>query len=261
MPTVESLDGVKLAVDVIGDGEPVTVLAHGLTGSRPDLAIFGPFLPGTSVLFDFRGHGESERPGPGSYSMDHFAGDVEAAARAFDATAVGGSSLGGGATLRLLCSNPDRFEKLVFLLPARLERSGAAHHSLLRIADILEHHPIEEAADLIVDAEEAEGAFEGFPSAKSSRRQAVLAMNGDGIPHAIRGVIDDPPVVDPEPITRVRAPALVIGQRGDPVHTAEVAQELADTLPNAELILFEDRFAMLRKVPALVQRVAAFLAG
>ena len=261
MPWVESADGVKLAADVVGDGEPVTVLAHGLTGSLRDFLIFAPYLPGTKVMFDFRGHGESAHPGPGSYSMDHFAGDVEAVATAFSATRVAGASLGGGATLRLLCSNPSRFERLVFLLPARLERSNAARMGLLRLADALEHHPLEEAADIVVAAEEREGAFDGVPSSRDTRRQAILSMNGDGIPHAIRESIDDPPVRDPEPITRVRAPSLVIAQRGDPVHTAEVALELADTLPHSELVMFEDRFAMLREIPALVQRISSFLSA
>jgi pimeloyl-ACP methyl ester carboxylesterase len=258
---VESLDGVRLAAEVVGNGDPVTVLAHGLTGSRQDFAIFAPFLPGTKVVFDFRGHGDSGRPGPGSYSMDHFAGDVNAVARAFDATAVAGASLGGGATLRLLCSQPDRFQRLVFLLPARLERSSAARVGLLRLADALQHHSVEEAADIVVTAEEREGAFDGFPSALDTRREAILHMNGDGIPHAIRESIDDPPVRDPEPITRVPAPSLVIGQYGDPVHTADVAKELAAALPHSELVLFEDRFAMLREIPALVQRVGSFLSG
>ena len=65
MPDVISFDGVPLATEVMGEGEPITVLAHGLTGFRRDFAIFAPFLPGTKVLFDFRGHGESGRPGPG----------------------------------------------------------------------------------------------------------------------------------------------------------------------------------------------------
>lgn len=85
--------------------------------------LFAPFLSGTKVLFDFRGHGDSERPGPGAYSMAHFAGDVEAVASTFGATCAAGVSLGSGAILRLLCSRPDRFERLVSLLPARLELS------------------------------------------------------------------------------------------------------------------------------------------
>lgn len=260
MPSVMS-DGVRLAVEVVGDGEPVTVMAHGLTGSRAQIRLFAPFLPGTKVLFDFRGHGESGRPEAGAYSMDAFAADVEHVARAFGATYAAGVSLGCGAILRILTRRPDRFEKLVLLLPARIERPSPARARLLRLADVLEAHPLREAADIILSEEEAIGAFDGFPASRELRRQAVLAMNRDGIPRAIRECIDDPPVRDPEPITRVAAPALVIGQEGDPVHAASVARELAAALPRSELVVFPDRFALIREVPALVRRVAAFLAS
>ena len=258
---VES-DGVKLAVEVIGEGEPVSVVSHGLTGSRNQVSLFAPFLPGTKVLFDFRGHGESDRPPPGSYTMDHFAADVDAVATAYGATCAMGASLGGGATLRLLVRDPDRFQRLVFFLPARLEEdadSAEARRRLLWIAEILESHPIEEAADRIVALEEAEGAFHGFASSRDVRRRAILEMNGDGVPWAIRGCIDDPPLRAWEPIRRVTAPALVVGQAGDEVHRPEVARELAEELPDAELIIFESPLALIEGIPGLVQRTAAFL--
>jgi 3-oxoadipate enol-lactonase len=260
MPTVLS-EGVRLAVDVVGEGEPVTVVGHGLTGSRRDFLLLAPFIPGTKVLFDFRGHGQSEAPPAGRYSMDHFAEDVDNVAAAFDATALVGVSLGGGATLRLLGSKPDRFGRLVFVLPARLERSGDARTRLLRLAGLLESRPVEEVADIVVAEEDAAGTFDRFPASRDRRREAILAMNGDGIPRAIREVIDDPPLTDGEPLNEVTAPALVVGQEGDPVHRAEVARELARALPNGKLILFEDRDAMLAEVAALTQRIAAFLAG
>jgi 3-oxoadipate enol-lactonase len=252
-------DGVRLAVEVIGEGEPVTVVGHGLTGSRMDFAPLAAFLPGTKVLFDFRGHGESERPPPGSYSMDEFAADVDAVADAHRARGLVGVSLGGGATLRLLHTKPDRFDRLVFVLPARLERSDAARTRLLRLADLLESRPPPEVAEILVAEEEALGSFDGFAGARDIRTRSILGMNGDGIPFAIRQAIDDPPVRDPEAIRQITAPALVIGQEGDPVHDARVARELAEALPNAELLLYPDRFALLRDVGPLTQRVAAFL--
>jgi pimeloyl-ACP methyl ester carboxylesterase len=258
MSTVDS-DGVRLAVEVVGEGDPVTVVGHGLTQSRRDLGLVAPFLPGTKVLFDFRGHGESERPGPGHYSMGHFASDVHNVAEAFGATCAAGTSLGAGATLRLLCHQPDRFEKLVIILPARL--GSGARAGLLRLADLLESHPLGRVADIVIAEEEAAGRFDGFPASKELRRQSILAMNRDGIPLAIRECIDDPPIRDPEPITRVSASALVIAQEGDPVHDAEVARELTEILPRAELLLFADRFALIRQIPALVSRVGAFLAS
>ncbi len=259
MPTVNS-GGVELAVDVVGGGEPVTVVGHGLTGSRHDLAVLAPMIPGTKVLFDFRGHGDSGRPPPGSYSMDDFASDVDRVAAAFEATRLVGVSLGGGATLRLLRTKPDRFERLVFLLPARLERSSRARASLLRLAELLEAKPLAEVAEMVLAEEQAAGQFE-FPGARDIRMRSILGMNADGIPHAIREALDDPPIRDPAAIRRVNAPALVIGQEGDPVHSAAVARELAGALPNAELVMFEDRFGMLREVASLTQRVAGFLSS
>jgi 3-oxoadipate enol-lactonase len=252
-------EGVDLAVEVVGDGEPVTVVGHGLTGTRRDFAPLAPFIPGTTALFDFRGHGQSGRPPPGSYSMDHFAADVDNVAAAVGATALVGVSLGGGATLRLLRSRPDRFERLVFILPARLERSDPAKAKLLRLAELLESRSLDEVADVIVAEEEAQGAFEQHPSMRERRREAIMAMNADGIPAAIREAVEDPPITDPEPIRRVTAPALVVGQEGDQAHRAEVARELAETLPNAELILFDGPLAMLEGLPQLTQRVARFL--
>ena len=259
---VES-DGARLAAEVLGEGEPVIVMAHGLTQSRFEPRLFAPFMPATKVLFDFRGHGESEHPGPGRYRMDDFAADVEAVSDTFGATALIGASLGGGAALRLLRRRPDRYEKLVILLPARLEppEGDLPRARLLRLADHLERYPLEEAADRIVSAEDAEGSFDGSSGAREVRREAILRMNRDGMPLAIRQALDDPPLTDPEPLRAVGAPTLVIGQEGDPVHAAWVARELAETLPHAELLMFPDPFAMMQDIPRLVSRIAGFLAG
>jgi 3-oxoadipate enol-lactonase len=258
--TVQSL-GVELAAEVIGSGEPVTVVGHGLTQDRRVFAVPAQFMPGTKVLFDFRGHGESGRPPPGSYSFDHFAADVRTVADEYKATRVVGISLGAGATLRLLESDPDRFERLVFILPARLERSDVAHKRLLRLAEVLETYPPDEAADIIVTEEQELGAFDTIPSMRESRRDALIRMHTDSIPYAIRELLDEPAVKRPEVIRSVQTPALVIGQEGDNVHKADVARELAAALPNAELEILSSPSAWMDDLPRLVQRVAAFLAA
>jgi len=258
VPTVES-DGAKLAVEVVGEGEPVTVLGHGLTGNRRDLMVFTPFLPGTKLLFDFRGHGESEGPGAGHYSMNHFAADVEAVADSLGATCAAGWSLGAGAILRLLTRRPERFERLVFLLPARVEDSSQVRQDLLELAHLLETRTIEETADAILAREDARGAFAEFPTTREVRRNTLLGLNPVSIPHAIRECLDDPPVGHAEQLARVQTPALVIGQEGDPLHEARVARELAAALPNAELLIFPDPHALIREIPAVVRRVSEFL--
>ena len=254
--------GVKLAVEVQGEGEPVTVLAHGLSGSRADVALFAPFLPGTKVMFDFRGHGDSDRPGDGAYALDLFAQDVDAVATTFGATAFAGISLGTAAALRLLARRPDRFARLVFLLPARLDRSMSAHAQLMSLADLLERQGVETVAERVLEEEDRAGRFTDFPAGRDFRRGVVLRMNREGVPRAIREVLAEGPLQDEgDLLARIEAPALVIGQRGDPIHAAAVAEDLAETLPNAELLLFDDQHALMRRIPEVVGRVARFLAG
>ena len=79
MPDITT-DDATLHVEVEGDAPPVTVFAHGLTNSRNELAAFTPFLAGTKVRFDFRGHGLSSVPETG-YRFADFASDLDAVAR------------------------------------------------------------------------------------------------------------------------------------------------------------------------------------
>ena len=66
MPQIVTED-VRLHVEVDGDGDPVTVLAHGLTNSCSELARLTPLVPGTKVRFCFRGHGHSSSPEHGRF--------------------------------------------------------------------------------------------------------------------------------------------------------------------------------------------------
>ena len=120
-----------LYCEVDGEGEPVTVVAHGLTNNRNELAAFTPYVPGTKVRFDFRGHGRSSSPATG-FRFEDFARDVDAVASAYGATVAIGTSLGAGAIGNLVCRVPDRFERMVWLLPAGLDLPLLARRPLPR---------------------------------------------------------------------------------------------------------------------------------
>lgn len=261
MPAVTSFDGVQLSVHVVGEGAPVTVMGHGLTSTYRDFEIFAPFLPGTKVMFDFRGHGDSECPPPGSYTTEDFAQDLNAVAKEYEATCAAGVSLGAGAMMRLLATEPDRFEKMILLLPGRVPVHPEVKERLFHLADLLERHSVQETAEIIIAEEEAAGAFDLFPASKQFRFDALLRMNREGIPNAIRECIDDPPVTDPDLVRRCHAPTLIIAQENDLLHDADIARELGSLLPNAELHVFDDQFGLLRDVPTLVQRSAALLSS
>ena len=71
-------DGVELAVEVLGDGPPF-VMIHGFTGAKEDFADDAPRLAEHHrvVLFDHRGHGESDKPDDAAaYSLDRLAADT-----------------------------------------------------------------------------------------------------------------------------------------------------------------------------------------
>ena len=111
MGWIETRDA-RLWVEVDGEGEPVTVVAHGLTNNRLELAMLTPFMPGTKVRFDFRGHGRSSAPeDPGAFRFADFARDLDAVARAYDARVAVGTSLGAGAVAHLLVADPGRFDR------------------------------------------------------------------------------------------------------------------------------------------------------
>lgn len=147
MPEVRTDDAV-LHVEVDGAGEPVTVLAHGLTNSCRELAPFTSLVAGTKVRFCLRGHGHSSVPDAG-YGFADFARDLDAVAEEYGASNAVGTSLGAGAICHLLGEDPARFERIVLLLPTALDQVVGGD-GFLRTASILESMPLDRAIDTIL---------------------------------------------------------------------------------------------------------------
>jgi 3-oxoadipate enol-lactonase len=259
MPEVVNADA-RLHVELDGDGEPVTVVAHGLTNSCRELAAFTPFLDGTAVRFDFRGHGRSSVPEPGAYRFADFARDLEAVADAYRATRAIGTSLGAGAITNVIAREPDRFEKLVFLLPAALDVRLADHAGYDRIAELLETLDKDEAIETILAEGGRAVAYERAPWLRELDLLLWQDMNPVGVARAIREVVRDVALPDREALRAVRAPTLIIARAGDVIHPIELAHVLVDLMPNAELIELAGEQDLLDAIPALVERVRGFLA-
>ncbi len=257
MPEVVTEDAV-LHVEVEDGGEPVTVLAHGLTNSCRELAAFTPLVGGTKVRFCFRGHGHSSAPETG-YRFGDFARDVDAVASAYGATCAVGTSLGAGAIANLLTRAPDRFERLVFLLPAGLDRPFQYKEQFLHTAELLDGKTPEEALEAFISDPDRAAEYLQMPWRLDFDRAMWQHEHPEGLARAIREVIEDRPVRDREMLRAVTAPTLLVCVEGDPIHPAELGRVLAGIMPNAELLMFESQDAMFAAVPMLVQRVAAFL--
>ena len=254
-------DDATLHVEVDGAGEPVTVFAHGLTNSCMELAAFTPFAPGTKVRFCFRGHGHSSTPSAGSFAFADFARDLDDVATAYGATNAVGTSLGAGALAHLLARDPGRFERLVFLLPAALDRPIGDRALFDRTAELLETLPREEAIEAVLAASGRADAYAQQPGLRDFDLLLWQDMNPVGVARAIRQVVGDVAVDDPERLRAVTAPALIIAREGDAVHPASVARALADLIPSSELVMLGSEEELMDAIPDLVGRVSAFLGG
>jgi 3-oxoadipate enol-lactonase len=259
MPEVVTSDAV-LHVEVDGEGEPVTVLAHGITNSCRELAQLTPLFPGSKVRFCFRGHGHSSAPQAG-YRFADFARDVDAVAKAYGATNAVGTSVGQGALCTLLAREPDRFERLVFLLPVGIDRPFEHKEQYLRMADLLSTLSPDEAIETILNDPDRTAGYAKAPWLREIDRMLWSEQNPIGLARAIREIVHDVPLEDSEVLKRVTAPVLLIAREGDPIHPAEVATRLAELMPNSELHLFHDEVEMFDSMPSLVMRVNEFMFG
>jgi pimeloyl-ACP methyl ester carboxylesterase len=255
MPEVRNGD-VTLHVEIDGEGSPVTVFAHGLTNSCGELAPFTPSVTGTAVRFCFRGHGHSSVPATG-YRFADLASDLDAVARAYGARNAVGTSLGAGAIMKLLEDDPDRFDRIVMLLPASLDVPFRDPSRFDGIADLLETLPRDEAIERILDM-----TAERYVRAPWLRELDLALwedLNTVGVARAIREVTRDVSISDRELLRKVHAPVMLICREGDSIHPADLGRILVELFPNAELITLGSEQELIASIPVLVERVRAFL--
>jgi 3-oxoadipate enol-lactonase len=229
--TVGTIDVAGVRATVVGSGGPVTLLAHGIGGSTAETRPLASRLTGTRVLMEFRGHGRSVAL-PGGWSYPALADDIAAVAGATGATRAVGLSLGAGALMRLLARQPDRFERLAFVLPASLDstRADGATARLERLGAAIDGGQVEEVCRLLADE---------LPDAVRQRRGTALLLRRRALqlterpsPRPLR---DDRPLRDRRLLSAVRAPSLVLAQEADPLHRLDVARDLAAALPCSTL--------------------------
>jgi 3-oxoadipate enol-lactonase len=259
LPEIVTED-VTLHCEVDGEGDPVTVVAHGLTNNCRELAALTPMVPGTKVRFDFRGHGRSGAPEAG-YRFEDFARDLDAVADAYGATRAVGTSLGAGAIANLVSREPDRFERMVWLLPAGLDLPFGFKDRYRELAASLDGKTPEEALAAIVSDPERVAQYVQTPWKLDVDKVMWEHAHPDGVARAIRGVIEDWPVPHRDLLRRVTAPTLLVCIEGDEIHPAELGRILNDLLRSSELIMFESEMALFQAIPSLVPRVGAFLTG
>lgn len=225
-----------LEVLTTGRGEPHTLFVHGLAGSIATTRPYAGAVRGSRTFVHLRGHGASPMP-PGEWGYAELAQEARAAADAVGARRALGVSMGAGALLAALADDPDRFERVVLVIPAALDAprpdTGLSGHA--RLADRLEAGDVEGAAAEIL-AEQPE-AVQGDPAVVDWCRDRAreLASWGDPLVRALRVVPARAPLADRAVLSAVRCPVLVLAQQDDPVHPVTVAEDVAAALPGAHL--------------------------
>jgi pimeloyl-ACP methyl ester carboxylesterase len=241
------VNGVSIAYEVHGAGEPL-VLAHGYTASKEmwagQIDAFSPRC--RVVVYDVRGHGESETP-PGDnpdYPIDTLVDDQRARMdhlgieRAF----VGGLSLGGMIAMRFALAHPSMVRALLLCdTSPGMSTAGqwAANRQLMEaivrsqgVGAVMRSLYTRHASSTGVERrDEAPAGIIDFV-------QRLEAMSPDGFLGVARAAGEAESVLDRLP--EISAPTLIITGDGDFFRGA--SEEMAKRMHGARFVLISGSF-------------------
>jgi pimeloyl-ACP methyl ester carboxylesterase len=218
-------------------------------------------VPGTRVYLHFRGHGATAAPDPQTspWTYAALAAELRAVADHVRATRALGVSLGSHALMALVAATADRFERLVFVLPAAVDGVSPSSRGA-EMAELVDRRDVEGLARLLVDWQPP--AVRDLPAVRLWARRQADDLAGTPIAIALRELPERVPLpAGAEALRQVRAPALVIAQEGDPIHPVSAAEQLAGWLPDARLEVLPPGGVLWRDRARLRALVADFLSA
>ena len=258
MEPVRSAAVTQLAHAVLGHG-PAFVWGHGLTSSRASEDRL-PLLrwdtitdAGRQVVrYDAAGHGETGGPtDPSAYEWPQLATDLLALLDqlGLERVDVGGASMGCATTLHAAVRTPERFDRLVLVIPPTAWDTRAVQADQYRAS---------------ADLAERDGKAAWLAAAAAGPRPALLAdlppvppaadISEELLPSVLRGAAaSDLP--SPDEIAALEHPALILAWAGDPGHPESTAHRLDELLPNSEVRVasqLEDLFGWSAAIAAFL---------
>lgn len=257
---------VILAGEAAGSGAAI-VLLHGLTATRRYVVMGSRLLERNGfrvVAYDARGHGESSpAPDPAAYGYANLTADLAAVLdhHGLDSAVLAGSSMGAHTAAAFALAHPGRVAALVLVTPASTGEPSADLGEWDALADGLER----DGVDGFLAAWTPAVGGRWLDTVHTVARQR-LERHRDlrAVADALRAVPRSVPFEGLDALTRIDAPALVVGSRdeADPGHPLAVAQDWAERLPRGELALEERGSSPLAWQGAQLSRaMLAFLEG
>lgn len=249
MPPQERLFTVepqpKLAGSEAGEGPPV-VLCHGITATRRYVLHGSKALPRAGqrvIVYDARGHGESEPAGAGeSYGYPELVADLERVVssrlREGERFFLGGHSMGAHTAVAYALRHPERLVGLAVIGPTYL---GTIEPSSLEywdgLAAALEGDGIDGFVAYIAERQGIDSRWRDSVL-RFTRERMLRQRNPEALVRALREVPRSRPFGSLEELGNLQVPVLVVASNddADPGHPYEVAVAYAEALPQARLV-------------------------
>lgn len=263
--------GSRIEILLTGAGEPSSLFVHGLAGSIATTRLYAAEVRGRRTFVHLAGHGASSTmltpgtpadPGP-HWTYAALGAQVRAVADHPDvrATQALGISMGAGALCAAAAADPHRFDRLVLVLPAALDRprDDAAMSSFAALGRLVERGDVDGVAARLRN-EQPELA-RSRPDVQSWCRQQAQRLVSSGVAEALAAVPHEVPLTDRARLRAVAAPVLVIAQEKDPTHPVSTARELAGALPAATLEVLPPGGLMWAHRARVRALVAEFMSG
>jgi pimeloyl-ACP methyl ester carboxylesterase len=251
MPTINR-DGVNIYYEVHGSGPPL-LLTHGYssTGGMWQGQVAALSKHHKLVLWDMRGHGQSDYPDdPSAYSEALTVGDMAALLDAVgaDKAIVGGLSLGGYMSLAFYRAHPDRVRALLIIdTGPGFKKDDAREVWNKRAHDT-------------GDRFEREG-LEVLKSA-SRERSSVTHRDASGLARAARGMLTQRDARVIESLPDIKVPSLVVVGADDTPFLA-ASDYMAAKIPGAQkaVIPAAGHAVNIDQPQAFIDAVLPFLDG
>ncbi len=191
------------------------------------------------IAFDVRAHGQTQPIGdPAKLCFQTFGEDLLALMNhlRIERALIGGISMGAALALNFTVRWPERVTGLVLSRPAWLEAPCPWNVKMFTlISGLIRNHGAGPGLVEFQRTTEYHEALAKWPDVANSLSLQFQHPHAEESAVKLERIIKDSPHPDRASWARIRVPTLVLGNRLDPVHPFEYAEELSRAIPGAGL--------------------------